>query len=774
MVAKNFLFLTGIFILGCGYNYLLVNNRDRILYWVGVIVCFLLAYGVTDVRVIWTTVFLFGIYNVVFLCAILLNKLTIGKYLQYILWLFPTLLLNIVWLYYFANYSKFGALDILAIMQTNCAEAMAYCRDNVNFMVVCVLIAIIGVYILFCREIVKIYFPVITKIKLCLLIVIIVIGLYGSYRTKNNIFEVTIREVATNFKEYSQFKDKALKRKEKFNNTKVKLSANAGGLYVLVIGESHNRDNMHAYGYDKETTPWLDNVKRNANTLFFTKAFSCHTHTVPVLSYALTAKNQYNKISFGDAVSFVELANIVGYDTYWFSNQVKCGAWDTPISVIADAAVKNNWLNKHLGETTETNEYDNNLINELRKVDSNKNALIVFHLMDCHGSYEDRYPTDFNKFGRKSVIDKYDNAVLYNDYVIKNIYDNVSKMPNFKAMIYFSDHADAPLDGVAHDYSVFVPGMSHIPMYMLVSDAFIKNQSECFNNLKQHQDCVWTNDLLFNMMINILGIECDEIIEPENDLGSDKYNSDINRFKTGYGKRNIKDDLMFSDGVRPKKYWLHRMNDSVNLDNKNLMTKYKGIEIDIRYEEGTNDFDVNHDNHNGIDNSLRAYLSKMKEYGWTHKIWFDFKNLNEKNANSALILLNNILAVNGISKDRVIVESHSLEGNKIFHDDSYYTSFYLPYYKLEKMSDKEKEQQRKYIYDITKSGAINAVSFPAYEYDFVASVKGIENVDMLTWESGGGERGMWVQSYYSDFGQKLLRDSRIKVILVNEREKKYK
>lgn len=62
------------------------------------------------------------------------------------------------------------------------------------------------------------------------------------------------------------------------------------GIYILVIGESETRDHMHAYGYSRETTPWLDSMVSKSGTILFQHAYSNHTHTVPALTYALSEK----------------------------------------------------------------------------------------------------------------------------------------------------------------------------------------------------------------------------------------------------------------------------------------------------------------------------------------------------------------------------------------------------------------------------------------------------------------------------------------------------
>lgn len=94
-------------------------------------------------------------------------------------------------------------------------------------------------------------------------------------------------------------------------------------------------------------------MKNQHGFLLFDNAYSCHSHTVPVLTYALTAKNQYNTLPLEQAASIIEIAQAADFHTVWISNQVKYGAWDTPVSVIADQSQTQYWLNGHLGETTQ-------------------------------------------------------------------------------------------------------------------------------------------------------------------------------------------------------------------------------------------------------------------------------------------------------------------------------------------------------------------------------------------------------------------------------------
>ena len=200
---------------------------------------------------------------------------------------------------------------------------------------------------------------------------------------------------------------------------------------------------MQAYNYHRATTPWLDSMKNDKNMLLFTKAYSCHTHTVPTLLYALTAKNQYNNIAVKNAVSVLEVAEAAGFETVWLSNQVKYSAWDTPVTSIASEANQQKWINSTLGESTNTDYFDGKLIEELEKIKITDKMLIVMHLMGNHGSYEQRYPKAFEKYDGENTIDKYDNSIIYNDYVMSQVYKRARKIPNFKGLVYCSDHADA-------------------------------------------------------------------------------------------------------------------------------------------------------------------------------------------------------------------------------------------------------------------------------------------------------------------------------------------
>jgi len=315
------------------------------------------------------------------------------------------------------------------------------------------------------------------------------------------------------------------------------------GVYILVIGESQNRHHMSAYGYDRKTTPWLDTMINKPEAVLFTRARACHNGTMGALSYALTAKNQYNDVKLEDAVTLTEAARSAGFYTVWMSNQIKYSVHDTPTTVIASETDKQVWVNHHLGETTQIDVFDGALVNELSKLERSDRMLIVVHLMGNHIRYSDRYPVEFAQFsGKGGEVDTYDNSMLYNDYVMQQLYETVSGWPDFAGIMYMSDHGEDPDAGWSHDGTHFSWEMIEIPLYMIFSDEYIKEHSVFVEALKRAKDKPVTNDLMFNMVMSVLGVDYTELYEPVNDISSEKYDANPERFMTRRGEKKIEAD----------------------------------------------------------------------------------------------------------------------------------------------------------------------------------------------------------------------------------------
>ncbi len=374
-------------------------------------------------------------------------------------------------------------------------------------------------------------------------VIILILSIQVTWRNANQFYPyMLLKTTVQTLQSYQEYGKKKELRKERLALLPdMHIASNKGGVYVVVIGESETRDHMQVYGYPKETTPWLTSFAQDKGTIVFSHAYSNHTHTVPVLTYALSEKNQYNQIDLTNAYSIMETAKAAGYTTYWISNQQKYGAWDTPIAEIASTADHEIWLNENIGEQIKTSVYDEKLAEHIPEIQPGSNTLIVLHLMGCHGSYHDRYPLAFQTFtGGTSRIDEYDNSVLYNDFVLQRIYNRVKDIPDFKAFIYFSDHGEDVEHNAGHESTKFSWTMARIPFLIHVSDSFMQANPEVVQTMESHKESYWTNDLLYDFLMDILGIE--GISQQDTlDIASPTYQQDKTTLTTLHGGKKIED-----------------------------------------------------------------------------------------------------------------------------------------------------------------------------------------------------------------------------------------
>lgn len=342
--------------------------------------------------------------------------------------------------------------------------------------------------------------------------------------------------------EYVRFTETSRDREQRLAHLNV--SGLKPGNYYLVIGESQNKAHMSAYGYARETTPWLKSRRSDAHFIFFEKAYASYTHTVQALTYALTAKNQYRKLALERAPSILDVFEAAGGKTYWLSNQSPAGAFDTPLSVIARSADYRVWT--YLPETG-VHSYDGELIEALRhlKTDPDKPNLIVLHMIGTHEGYDKRYPRRGVPFAVETPVDDYDNAMHYNDRVVQALFEQMQHDPAFMTMVFMSDHGEAVDEGRGHDSSRFCFPMARIPFYVAVSPAFAARDPSLIKALRAHQNRVFTNDLLFNLLCGLTGIDLQQYDDKTLDPSSPAYGLKASQATTLYGRRPITDDPAF-------------------------------------------------------------------------------------------------------------------------------------------------------------------------------------------------------------------------------------
>lgn len=234
---------------------------------------------------------------------------------------------------------------------------------------------------------------------------------------------------------------------------------------VVVIGESFIRSHSPLYGYPLQTTPYLSSEARSGRLITFTDVVSTANTT------SVSLKNFFYCNSVGDgehwtsAPFFPTLFRRAGYDVYYWDNQ-KCSEGSSFCDFTLNSACYHPQLidNTYTALSQKSFPYDGLLIDDFNKKVHFRSPhnLILFHLMGQHFDASERYPhiPSFERFTSDSIPNKasyltpskrqtiahYDNATLYNDFVLKQIINRFSSTPSI--VVYFSDHGEH-----CYDYS---------------------------------------------------------------------------------------------------------------------------------------------------------------------------------------------------------------------------------------------------------------------------------------------------------------------------------
>lgn len=707
--------------------------------------------------------------------------------------------LPIVLLLYFLNYGYALSKDaIFAVFQTNFSEAIEYSSDFVSpiwaILYVTFIILIIISFIKHSR---------IQKIKINNVILIFIITFLSTLILTNtkdflayNFISKGIEDYKAEIKLFKIIQDQ--RKKGIFHFTASK--EGKGETYIVVIGESLNKNHMSEYGYFRNTTPFISNNLKPKGLLTFENAYSCHTHTEYVLSHSLTEANQFNKKKYYNSASIISLLQKADIETYWITNQILYGAYDNVVSVLASEAENLIPFNKSIGTegTNITRHFDGDLVPKISEIinrETHKNKVVFVHLMGSHGDYCQRYPTEFGKYkgnlvkgefgessnnvSRSNFINCYDNSVLYNDKVINDIFSELEKLKeSVSGLLYFSDHSEDVIKRLGHNISSFTYQMTEIPMFIWASSKYQNLYSETYKTLSKSTDKIFTNDLIFDVLIGFFQIKSDKY-QAQFDLGSPSYKIDKKNAYTALGQRHLNsaDNLSFwqNDNTQflkknnqENRVIPHRVNSVAKL-HEVWELGFRAFECDVRFGDNNSSiFYLGHDK-TELGLPLTSFLRSI-DYNKLTKIWLDFKNLSPENYNEALEQLEKLDEEFNL-KEKVILESGTThEFFKLFSELGWSTSYYMPtelVLNLNKENDtKGLEKLGNTISQICSQNEISAISFDNRLYPFVKTYMEKKLAQHIEYHSWWGPK-LNSNTFEKQLTNNLLyKDKRVKTILV--------
>lgn len=383
--------------------------------------------------------------------------------------------------------------SVMSLFETNPEESKEFLAHYMNiWVIVGVLIYAAIPIIIICKM--KSIPPLKTKGNkwIIALSILIIIGIIGFERVSRSVYFINIYRSFVSYQIRVNLEIKTIKERQNLPFEVKTINDTVPQTVILIIGESLTKHHMSLYGYKRETNPFLSQYS-DTNLIVYKDVTSPQVHTIPVLRSVLSMTDMDNPEYFEEKPSLIELFNRAGYETYFISNQSFSEKCHCSYDILLTLA-------KHKFNFAPQKQYDGIVLTALDKIlekDKDKNRFILIHLIGNHMAYEFRYPYMYNQFdyridkkienkpfrnnAAKRMIDRYDNSVLYNDYIINSILQRLSKQENDNSMmIYFSDHGEELYDYrefAGHVYEKVSPTMCEIPFMVWMSQQYKKKRS---------------------------------------------------------------------------------------------------------------------------------------------------------------------------------------------------------------------------------------------------------------------------------------------------------
>lgn len=312
---------------------------------------------------------------------------------------------------------------------------------------------------------------------------------------------------------------------------------------VFVIGESARYDQMSLMGFERETTPLLE---QEQNVIGF-KGTSCNTITKLSLDCMFVREGGVEEK--GEPVQqFVHEQNIfkimkkLGFSLDLFAmqaetrfyNKVGADSYKIREEICAEASQKNDAI---IDDFLLVEQADRSI-----KQHPGGRHVVLLHTKGSHYLYTNRYPRNFAKFSpeckgidsscsKEQLYNSYDNSILYTDYLLSSL---IELLRNKKSLlIYASDHGESIDDGISFHgtpKNIAPVEQRNVPVILWASDTFLETPQLAagFKNAqkKQLMGQEVKHEEIFESVLGCLGYQSDNGgIRPENNWCSPENGS---------------------------------------------------------------------------------------------------------------------------------------------------------------------------------------------------------------------------------------------------------
>lgn len=484
-----------------------------------------------------------GIYNIIFFVLLLaaincISVIYIYAVFNTSLWLF-LFLFTFVATYHWGLYRQLlGASAIYSILDTNRHEAFEFAYSNVRPLL------LVGSLVIAAPLIGGLRYSFGSKqnrfgaalVLVALLVVVSYIGWQRAFLRRNNpllniygtIYEAVIGKIELS-RIYASLKGV---RVSASNAISTEMST-----HVLVIGESATSRHMSLYGYNRETSPLLTELR--SELYVASDACSSGGTTITSVTQMLSFATREDHTALFNAPNLIQIMKAAHYKTFWISNQSHGGRNESWLKILSDTADERVFVNK---ENESGSSLDSRLFEPFEQTlaDPSPHKFIILHLMGNHAAYSARYPAEFAKFGNAhtneitkegdvnfmSVFDKYkryllpptsiesinndyDNAMLYNDFIVTKYIESLKTVRN-STLTYIADHGEAlgeTSDFVGHADGRAPKQVYQIPLLFYISGGVGEIISEDLPIFRDNLTKPFQSDRLIHTLLDLYKVE---------------------------------------------------------------------------------------------------------------------------------------------------------------------------------------------------------------------------------------------------------------------------
>lgn len=294
---------------------------------------------------------------------------------------------------------------------------------------------------------------------------------------------------------------------------------------ILIMGESLTATHVNAFGYERETMPFITTLSRENSNALLKESYSAGLMTaisVPAFFNAIPRPNGLSQIVKGNT-NFFKLAEMQGFETYFYTSQPEREMMI--MSIMGKTWMHHQITPTKLGYDQYRGMNDHELIPLFEKIDLDKgNNFIVLHQRGSHGVYGEYLSEEEKKFKGNTPLDNYDSTLYNTDQFIEKIYHHLEKRGKEDyLLIYTSDHGQYVTD------KIYNQGTMEESQYLVPAFIYTPNQ-QLIEKMKPFTQCERLFHLqLSTFIINIMGFDM-----PISDCEKGVINSSILTGDSGY------------------------------------------------------------------------------------------------------------------------------------------------------------------------------------------------------------------------------------------------